>query len=219
MRSRHVLILLAAAWVVGVAPALAANQSVTATPSNQFAPANVTVNPGETVTWTNSGGVHNVKFDDGSFEQPADPSTAPWTVSRSFDTPGTFRYYCELHGGPNGVGMSGTVTVGGNGGAPGGSNSFSFGGAKKNKKRGTAKLTVSVPGPGDVRVAETKKVKGTNARAEAAGEVVLSIRPTDKTKEKLGEGGSAKVQVQVTYTPDGGVANTQTETLKLIKRR
>ena len=30
---------------------------------------------------------------------------------RTFTTPGTFRYYCQVHGGPNGVGMSGTVTV------------------------------------------------------------------------------------------------------------
>ena len=149
--------LLAAASAAGAVPALAADQSVTATPSNQFTPRNATVNQGETVTWTNGGGLHNVKFDDGSFEQPASGDSSPWTVSRSFDTPGTFRYYCEVHGGPNGAGMSGTVTVLGEG-SSGVPNSFSFGGVKKNEKRGTAKLIVNVPGPGAVKLTGTKRV-------------------------------------------------------------
>lgn len=93
------------------ATALAADQTVTATSSNEFTPAAVSVNQGETVTWVNAGGDHNVKFDDGSFEQPGEPSGSAWTVARRFDTPGTFRYYCEAHGGPGGGGMSGTVTV------------------------------------------------------------------------------------------------------------
>jgi plastocyanin len=91
--------------------ALAVDQTVTATPSNDFMEAAVTVDVGDTVTWTNAGGLHNVKFDDGSFEQPADPQSNNWTVSRTFDSAGTFRYYCELHGDRNGVGMSGSVTV------------------------------------------------------------------------------------------------------------
>ena len=69
-----------------------------------------TVDIGDTV-WTNAGGLHNVKFDDGSFEQPADLQGNSWTVSRTFDSAGTYRYYCELHGDINGAGMSGTVTV------------------------------------------------------------------------------------------------------------
>jgi hypothetical protein len=69
------------------------------------------------------GGDHNVAFDDNSFIQPTSPSTANWTVQRTFDTPGTYRYYCQVHGGPMGLGMSGMVVVnaasgGGGGGAP-----------------------------------------------------------------------------------------------------
>jgi hypothetical protein len=52
-----------------------------------------------------------VRFDDNSFEMPAAPDTSPWSVSRSFGAVGVFRYYCELHGGPNGVGMAGAVYV------------------------------------------------------------------------------------------------------------
>ncbi len=97
--------------VVLVVPASAADQSVTATPSDEFSPPAVEIDVGDTVTWNNGGGFHNVKFDDGSFEQPSSPSATPWTVQRTFDTPGTFRYYCEEHGGPGGAGMAGTVSV------------------------------------------------------------------------------------------------------------
>ena len=67
------------------------------------------------VTWNNGSGLHNVHFDDNSFDMPPSPSSSAWSVSRTFTSPGTFRYYCEAHGGPNGVGMSGTVWVNGPG--------------------------------------------------------------------------------------------------------
>jgi plastocyanin len=94
--------------------ALAANQTVMALQGpNRFVQVDVTVNVGETVTWTNGGGSHNVVFDDGSFTEPAS-ATGPgsaWPVSRTFTTVGVFPYYCVIHGGPGGQGMSGTVTV------------------------------------------------------------------------------------------------------------
>ena len=92
-------------------PASAADQSVSATLTNSFEPAEVKIDVGDKVTWNNEGGFHNVKFDDGSFEEPASPSFDWATVERTFDAAGTFRYYCEQHGGPDGVGMSGTVSV------------------------------------------------------------------------------------------------------------
>jgi plastocyanin len=99
-------------WALAFADAaLGANQNVSATPSSQFSPKTVNITQGDSVTWTNTGGVHNVVFDDGSFTQPPGVSSPPWTVTRSFDTPGTFLYYCALHGGPGGAGMSGSVVV------------------------------------------------------------------------------------------------------------
>jgi plastocyanin len=92
-------------------PALAANQTVTANSTNTFSPSTVTVTQGEMVTWNNTSGVHNVKFDDGSYTMPPSAQAAPWTVSRTFNNVGSFRYYCQLHGGPGGVGMSGIVNV------------------------------------------------------------------------------------------------------------
>jgi plastocyanin len=109
-----VVVVLLGGSVLASTPALGANQTVTAATSgtsNTFTPADVTVDQGDTVTWNNIGGTHNVRFDDGSYVQPPAPQAAPWTVLRTFIETGTFRYYCALHGGPGGVGMSGTVTV------------------------------------------------------------------------------------------------------------
>jgi plastocyanin len=103
-----------AGLTLGASPAFGANQTVTAS-DFQFAPNAVTVAQGESVTWTNAGGFHNVRFDDGSFTQPMPPNTSMWTVSRTFTQTGTFGYYCEVH---QANGMTGTVTVAAPGGAP-----------------------------------------------------------------------------------------------------
>jgi plastocyanin len=85
--------------------------TVAATSDNQFFPRSLTVPPNTTVYWENRGLQHNVKFEDGLFEEPADPMSTPWRVWRHFDNLGTYRYYCEEHGGPGGMGMSGVVSV------------------------------------------------------------------------------------------------------------
>jgi plastocyanin len=115
MTVRRPLIGILVALLAPVAPASAANQTVTATNFNTFSPRNVTVNTGDTVTWNNGGGFHNVHFDDNSYVQPPSASSSAWSVARTFSAPGTFRYYCDAHGGPNGAGMSGTVWVNGPG--------------------------------------------------------------------------------------------------------
>jgi plastocyanin len=118
MRSRALGVILFAAVTLFCQPALGANQSVTTTPTDSFTPSQVTVSTGESVTWTNGGGDHNVHFDDNSFVMPPAPSTAPWTVSHQFTQAGTFRYYCEVHGAANGIGMSGSVVVTATGSPP-----------------------------------------------------------------------------------------------------
>jgi plastocyanin len=82
---------------------------------NFFTPSTVTINQGETVTWTNAGtNPHNVHFQDG-FDQPQDPDSSGWTVMRKFDAAGSFQYVCEQH-----PGMTGTVTVNAAAPPPGG---------------------------------------------------------------------------------------------------
>jgi hypothetical protein len=102
------------------------------------------------------------------------------------------------------------------------SNQFSFGKVKKNKRKGTAKLTVEIEdGPGELGLTKTKKVKADDEAVEGAGrtEEKLAIKPKGKARKKLGKKGKAKVKAEVTYTPDGGEPNTQSKKLKLKKRR
>jgi plastocyanin len=86
----------------------------------QFTPARLTVHPGDTVTWRNMGGFHNVVAADGSFRcsEGCDgaggdgaPSSSAWRFSRTFTTPGEVAYFCWVHGGPGGAGMSGEIVV------------------------------------------------------------------------------------------------------------
>jgi plastocyanin len=86
----------------------AANQTIMALSGpNRFSATSVTINQGDTVTWQNGGGNHNVQFNDGTYEMPVNPSTSSWTVSRTFNSPGTFTYVCREHA----PGMAGTVIV------------------------------------------------------------------------------------------------------------
>lgn len=98
-------------------------------------------------------------------------------------------------------------------------NEFTFGKVKRNKKKGTAKLAVNVPGEGSLKLAKSKKVKSASKQAQAEGSVTLRVKPTKKTKKKLTKKGSAKVAAAVTYTPTGGDPNSKTKKLKLKLKR
>lgn len=101
----------------GASPAIhaAATFTVEVRANNTFFPASVTIAPGDTVVWLRIGGSHNVTADDGSFrlgETASGNVGGSWTtVSHTFNAAGTFRYFCEAHGGAGGLGMSGTVIV------------------------------------------------------------------------------------------------------------
>src|SRR5690348_7586003 len=102
---------------IGATPAGAATTTVSIGSAFVFSPATITIHVGDTVTWRHdsSSTMHSVTADNGSFDSsPNCPSTclgANATFSHVFNTAGTFRYYCRIHGAPGGVGMSGTVTV------------------------------------------------------------------------------------------------------------
>jgi plastocyanin len=112
MLSRFAAVLGVWAVTLGVvAQATAVNQTVSALNTDLFSPTEVTITQGEQVTFQNSGGNHNVHFDDGSVDFPASPSTTAWKTNVILNQVGDFRFYCEQHGGPGGSGMSGIVHV------------------------------------------------------------------------------------------------------------
>jgi plastocyanin len=79
---------------------------------NEFVPKDLSIAAGDTVTWTNDGQfVHTVTSDDGVFDSgPLDPGAS---FTFTFSEGGTHPYHCQIHGGPGGQGMSGTVVVAG----------------------------------------------------------------------------------------------------------
>src|ERR1700737_2435287 len=71
-----------------------------------FTPQSVTIQVGDTVVWTNAGGVHTVT---GDGKDPFCGSNAiPVSCSETFTNAGTFPYHCEFH---SLFGMVGTVVV------------------------------------------------------------------------------------------------------------
>lgn len=94
----------------------AATHDVTVS-SNIFTPANIQIQAGDTVRWTNIGGGHNVRAEDNSFRCAqgceseggnGDASTALWVSEVTFRKIGFTSYICEPH---VGFGMRGSVTV------------------------------------------------------------------------------------------------------------
>ncbi|MDX6698444.1 MAG: Copper binding protein plastocyanin/azurin family [Solirubrobacteraceae bacterium] len=126
MKMRRLLLATAALCLgaLAAAPALAANQSVVAKTTDVYAPRTVAVKPGETVSFTNEGGDHNVIWNDGGVAPQPSVAAPPnlWPaggVSRTFTKPGRYRFYCEAHGDPtDDFGMVGYVYVNAAGALP-----------------------------------------------------------------------------------------------------
>jgi hypothetical protein len=94
-------------------------------------------------------------------------------------------------------------------------NVFNVTSTRRNKKRGTATITVELPNPGDLTAtgkgARTSNVVG-------AGPAQLVIKAKGKKRRKLDERGKVKLPVSLTYTPTGGNASSQLLPLVLKKR-
>jgi plastocyanin len=103
------LLLAACSQTAAPAAPVATNQ-VDLPRSYRFAPEDITVQTGTTVTWTNNDNfTHSVRLLDTGEVQMMKPGQS---VSHTFTTPGLFRYDCSLH--PKD--MHGSVLVGGDAG-------------------------------------------------------------------------------------------------------
>jgi len=94
--------------------ARAANVPVIVGPGNTFNPPAVTVNPGDTVTWTFRS-LHTATSDSRTGPEVWDSGfLSAGTFSHTFNTPGDYPYYCILHSVPlaqGGTFMNGAVHV------------------------------------------------------------------------------------------------------------
>lgn len=100
------------------------------------------------------------------------------------------------------------------------SNTITRGKLTLNKRKGIGKLAINVPGPGTliaIGKGKTKKVKRANVTVTAAGTVKLPLKPTASGRKVLKKKGKLKTGIDVTFTPTGGVAATQTYKVTLKK--
>jgi hypothetical protein len=103
------------------------------------------------------------------------------------------------------------------------SNAFTLGAITRNTKKGTAKITVNVPNPGELTAT------GNGVKAASVGRAVISksvgggpaqllIKANGKKKKTLNEVGKVKLNVAITYAPTGGNPSTQSVKVKLKKK-
>ena len=86
-------------------------------------------------------------------------------------------------------------------------------GIKRNKKKGTALVSVSVGAPGTV-VLSGKKIKQ-RTRAVAAGTARFTVAAKGKARKKLLKTGKVKVKMTLTFAPTGGTSSALTKTIQL----
>lgn len=110
---------LAVVAAAGLVPlALPADETVQVGPGLSFSPAVVTVAPGETVTW-NFNETHTSTSDSQTGPETWDSGfLSSGTFAHTFQTPGSYSYYCALHSIAGGTMMNGVVEVSGAGATP-----------------------------------------------------------------------------------------------------
>jgi hypothetical protein len=100
-------------------------------------------------------------------------------------------------------------------------NTFTILGTTRNKKKGTATLTVDVPNPGEL-TASGNGVKAAStavtSKSVGPGSAQLLIKAKGKKRKKLNRTGNVKLAPSITYAPTGGSSTTQSTQLKLKKK-
>jgi hypothetical protein len=103
-------------------------------------------------------------------------------------------------------------------------NTFTLGTVTRNKKKGTATLTVeNLPNPGELTgsgngVKASSADRAATSKSVGAGQAQLLIKAKGKKKRKLNKTGKVKLTVAISYTPSGGSPNTQSLKVKLKKK-
>lgn len=86
----------------------------------------------------------------------------------------------------------------------------------KNKKKGTARLTVTVGSAGAIALGgpAVQRVRG---RTRAATKLILPVRAKGGARKKLAEKGRTKLKLAVTFMPSGGKAEVKRRTVTLVR--
>ena len=99
------------------------------------------------------------------------------------------------------------------------SNAFKLGKLKKNKKKGTAKLTVTLPQPSaGTLVLSGKGLKKQTKAVTGQASIKLSVATKGGAAKSLRKKGKKKVKLEVSYTPTGNTAATKSRSTKLVRK-
>jgi Calx-beta domain len=93
---------------------------------------------------------------------------------------------------------------------------FTLGKPRLNPKRGTARLALTVSGPGKLAISGNG-AKVVARSVSAAGTVQLLIKASGTEQRRLSRTGTVTVQPRVTYTPMGGRPITRSTNVRLKK--
>ena len=98
-------------------------------------------------------------------------------------------------------------------------NTVTFGALTRNKKKGTASVTIMVPNSGQLSYAGTGVNVTGPASVAGPGDVQLTVRVTGKKAKQLKKKGKVSVSFGTTFTPSFGTAGITPDSLKLRKNR
>jgi hypothetical protein len=97
-------------------------------------------------------------------------------------------------------------------------NTIAAGPITRNKKKGTATVTLTVPNPGQLSYTGTGVNVTGPASLAAPGDVQLTVRATGKKAKKLKKKGKVSVSFGTTFTPNFGAAGITPTNLTLRKK-
>jgi hypothetical protein len=98
-------------------------------------------------------------------------------------------------------------------------NSFTFSGIARDRKRGTATITVTTSNPGLVTAAGKGMKKRAPKNIAVAGPVSFPVVATGKARHRLARTGKVVLPVRVTFFPPGGDPAVQSINLRLKRIR
>ena len=174
----------------GSSPPAPTGPSVSMT-DNQFTPATLHIQPGQTVTWVNNGQtVHTVTADEGSFNSKNIQPGAQY--SHTFTAAGRYPYYCELHGAAGGYGMAGVIIVDGPAGVTGSTGSSTPGAEQPHAPLATLRVpedyptiqaAVNAARPGDlISIGPSPNPDGTYHESVTVKTPDITIRGRDRNR-------------------------------------
>ena len=91
-------------------------------------------------------------------------------------------------------------------------------GVRHNRKRGSARITLGIPNPGELHLAGGVKIRGARHRSVQAGNLSLLVRAFGRAREKLLETGKVRVVAQISYVVAGAPGSFLPVKLTLRRR-